>query len=263
MQIGTHFSLSGAHREGVSCAESGVFVAGVPLLERAEEVSALWRSRSVSELNRELSKRYGLPIDFTAKTDALAAIARALSGGDVFHAQIATLHLRIPDPPLLQNGASSWADISKLAQRLSASHLLKRGWDPTKHPRWPAGTPGGVGGEFAPTGGSSTDPTPADGSISTAEVITIPAPLEIPGGIPLPSEILPPPVLPDVFPRSRLRNPFPDRPGCEEEWADAIDYCHELKNSGRMGTDGYLGSGRTFMQCVLGRVSQRCGGSLI
>lgn len=261
MRIGTHFELSAA---GVSCDQSGVFVGGTPLLERAEDEGHQWRLRPISDLNRDLSKRYGLPIDLSAKTSALAAIARALSRGDVIHAQIATLHLRIPDPPLFKKGELCPADASNLARQLSASGLLKREWDPAKHPHWPAGSPGGIGGQFAPTEAISTDSSPADaeGSISTAQV-TIPAPLELPGSMPLPTEILPPPVVPDVFPRSRLRNPFPDRPECEEEWANAIDYCRELKKSGRMGTDGYLGSGRTFMQCVLGRVSQRCGGSLI
>ena len=60
MQIGERFGLSAA---GVSCDESGVSVAGVPLLVRAKDASGHWRSRPVRELNRDLSKRYGVPLD--------------------------------------------------------------------------------------------------------------------------------------------------------------------------------------------------------
>jgi hypothetical protein len=73
---------------------------------------------------------------------------------------------------------------------------------------------------------------------------------------------VPPPALPDIYPRGELRNPYPDRPECEEEWAHAIEYCNELMRSGRMGTYGSRGFGRTFSQCVLGMVRQDCGGSL-
>jgi hypothetical protein len=31
----------------------------------------------------------------------------------------------------------------------------------------------------------------------------------------------------------------------------------------RQAQDGYRGFGKTFQQCVLGEVSERCGGSLI
>jgi len=149
------------------------------------------------------------------------------------------------------------------AYQLRASSLLKEDWDPAKHPRWPAGSPGGVGGEFAPagtapvnsgTGGPSAPVTPVQ--------LTIPVPLELPGGIPFPSEIVPPPAIPDIYPRGELRNPFPDRPECEEEWVHAIEYCKELMRSGKMGKDGSRGFGRAFSQCVLGMVRQDCGGSL-
>jgi len=83
------------------------------------------------------------------------------------------------------------------SRQLRPSGLLKVDWDPTKHPRWPAGSPGGIGGEFAQ--------------------IAIPAPFELPGWIPLPSEIVPPPVIPDIYARRELRNPYPNRPECEEQ----------------------------------------------
>jgi hypothetical protein len=55
----------------------------------------------VHDLNRELSQSYGLPVEFARKIGGLAAVARALSRGDFIHAQIATLHLEIPEPLVL------------------------------------------------------------------------------------------------------------------------------------------------------------------
>jgi hypothetical protein len=49
----------------------------------------------MDELNRDLSNRYGVPVQFDAKLEALAAIARALDRGDLLHAHIATLQLQI------------------------------------------------------------------------------------------------------------------------------------------------------------------------
>jgi hypothetical protein len=62
-----------------------------------------------------------------------------------------------------------------LARRLRSSGMLKADWDPTQHPRWPAGSPGGIGGEFAPAGTAYDDATsteqstnwPAPGSADT------------------------------------------------------------------------------------------------
>lgn len=90
--------------------------------------------------------------------------------------------------------------------------------------------------------------------------LTIPAPLELPGGIPFPSEIVPPPAIPDICPRE-LKNPYPDRPECEEEWAEAIAYCMGLLERNQLGRGDYRGSGRTLYQCIMGRVSAACGGN--
>jgi hypothetical protein len=106
--------------------------------------------------------------------------------------------------------------------------LLKADWNAEKHPRWPADSPGGIGGEFAPAGAASDDSAVEKQSAPVISAqITIPVPFEIPGGIPFPSEIMPPPVIPDLYPRE-LRNPYPDRPGCDEEWAEAIAFCKRL-----------------------------------
>jgi hypothetical protein len=264
--LGRRFGLSDVPGGGVSCNENGVFVGAVPLLARGlgygPSEPDRWRPRPVSELNRDLSKSYhGLPVDFNPKIDALGAVARALDRGDLIHAQIATLHLEIPDPPLLTKSAQSPSEIIDLARRLRASGLLKADWDPAKHPRWPAGSPGSVGGEFAPTGAASDGSAAKEPSPPVIPAqLTIPVPFELPGGIPFPSEILPPPVIPDIYPRE-LRNPYPDRAGCDEEWAEAIAYCKGLLERNQLGRGDYRGSGKSLYQCIMGQVSERCGGN--
>lgn len=259
--IGSRFALSEQAQSGVACSEQGVFVAGVPLLQKVARPNSRWQLRPVAELNTDLGKRYGAPIDLGGKIDSLNAIARALDRGDVVYAQIATLHLRIPDPLELTKSAQSADEIIKLARQLRASGLLKEGWDPTKHPRWPAGSPGGIGGEFAPAGISEGSAADEQRPPVTTAQITIPMPLELPGEIPIPSEIVPAPLIPNIDPRHSLENPYPDRPECVEQWANAIKYCQDLIDRRQLGTDAYRGKGRTLQQCVLGLVSEACGGN--
>jgi hypothetical protein len=265
--FGRRFSLSNVPCAGISCGHEGLFVGAVPLLERRHGGALSgcdeWQPRGLPAINQELSEHYGLPIEFGGKVGGLRAVARALSRGDLLHAQIVTLHLEIPDPPVLAKSLSS-SQVFDLVRQLHASGLLKEDWDPTKHPRWPAGSPDSIGGRFAPTGVATDNPTAtvSDAPIIPAQ-ITIPVPFELPGGIPFPSEILPPPAIPNINPRSNLRNPYPDREGCDEEWERAIKHCNELMANKKFGKDGYRGFGKSFQQCVLGEVSERCGGSLI
>jgi hypothetical protein len=140
--------------------------------------------------------------------------------------------------------------------------MLKRDWDPSKHPRWPAGSPDSTGGRFAP-GDANADASlenESGGRSRTAQLTpTIPIPFEAVTrrGIPWPSEI----ALPlGIYPRRELVNPYPDRPKCEGEWAEAINYCDNLRTRRLLGKDGYRGMG-DFYQCVMGQVSEDCGGS--
>jgi hypothetical protein len=262
LQLGRRFGLSDVPGNGVCCGQDGVFVGAVPLLEQGRGLGEAdrWHPRRVSDLNRDLSKCYGLPVEFSLKIKSLGAIARALGRGDVIHAQIATLHLEIPDPPPLTKSVQTSSELFDLARQLRASGLLKADWNPSKHPRWPGGSPGGIGGEFAPAGATSEESvaTQPRAPVIPAQ-ITIPVPFELPGGIPFPSEIGPPPAI--IYPREP-RNPYPDRPECEQEWADAIKDCEELRRKGLLGRDGYRGMGN-FYQCVRGRVSQSCGGNSV
>jgi len=265
-QVGRRFGLSDQFWIGVSCGENGVFVGAVSLLTRNSDAGARdshqWQPRPLADINRDLSMRFGLPVEFDQKLDGLDAVARALSRGDLIHAQIGTLHLEIPDPPMLAKSAQTPSEIMDMARQLRASGLLKADWDPAKHPRWPAGSPGGIGGEFAPVGSATGGSIAGEPSAPVIPVqITIPAPLELPGGIPFPSEIVPPPVIPNISPRDLPRNPYPDRPECEQEWADATSFCLRLQGQNLLGRGDYRGMGRTLSECIMGQVSQDCGGN--
>lgn len=150
------FSLSsrGGHF-GVSCDSNGVFVGPAPLLKRPPDCFGrpIWRPRPTADVNRDLSFCYGLPVDVTNKTSGLAAVARALNDGALVRAQIATLHLRLPDLPRLNDGMPMHGRRVALAKALHWSGLLKASPDDPEHPGWPKGAPGGQGGKFRPKDG--------------------------------------------------------------------------------------------------------------
>ena len=137
---------------GISCDAEGAFVGPVPLLKRCQvNGRETWEARDSNDLSDALAEYYGLPIDVSSKAQALASIARALNEGAVARAQLGTLHLQFPDPPPLAKG-SSRGDLIEFIRELAGSGFLKANWDPAKHPRWSAGTPGSRGGKFAPKG---------------------------------------------------------------------------------------------------------------
>jgi hypothetical protein len=118
-----------------------------------------------------MSAQYGLPIDMASKKGGLSVIAMALNEGDLARAQIATVLLGVPDPPSLSKGAPSRPEIIRLASDLRWSRLLKADWDPDEHPRWPAGSADGKGGEFAPKGeGGETGASPISHADTTGRV---------------------------------------------------------------------------------------------
>jgi hypothetical protein len=268
-QIGRHFSLSAELGRGVFCGQNGVFIGGVPLLQRRRNSSGAdeWQPRPATELNRDLRKHYGVAIEFESEIGGLAGICRALNRGDLIHAQITTLHLQIPDPPVLWKSDQAGGATVDPARALQASDLLKAEWDEEKHPRWPAGSPDSVGGQFAPESAYNGNPgsigqVPVGQSalvmIAQAGTIAVPRPAPIP----MPSEITPIPfALPDTNPRRELQNPYPDRPECEEEWAHAFKYCNDLLRKGLLGAEGHRGAGNSFHQFVMGQVREDCGGN--
>jgi hypothetical protein len=261
----------------IACTNAGVFVGEVPLVRRRCYPcnKGEWRPRSLCDLNAELSDRFGLPVDFAQKMQGLAVVARALSAGNLPRAQVATLNLQIPDPPDLSKNEPSDEETIDLAVRLLASRLLKADWDPQQHPRWPAGSPDSIGGQFSPSdSGTANDDAaliPAQITIPLDPVFpealfprpNIPAIPKIPQLGPLPSEVMPPPIaIPNTFPRKMPTNPYPDRPECEEQWAVATKYCLERLRQGLMGGSA-RGIGRSVDECIRGQVTEDCGGNPI
>lgn len=266
MQFERYFRLADrAGGSGVCCNNQGLFIGETALLERADasDDRADWRPRPLADLNRDLARAYGLPVEFGAKIGGLATVARALGRGDLAYAQIATLLLQIPDPPSLTKSDPTSPESLDLARNLQASGLLNRDWDPAKHPRWPAHSPDGVGGRFAPRDGAAAAEASAPDASTIQAQVTLPLPFDIPAieSNPLPSEIVPPIVVPDTLPRSLPQNPYPSRPRCVREWAEAEDYCQRLKDRGVLGKGDYRGMGKTVGQCIMGRVSEACGGN--
>ena len=262
MKFDRFFRLADAPGSGVSCNRNGLFVGETSLFEEKRDRAGRpeWRARALSDLNRDLSERYGLPIDFSAKMPAVAAIARSLGRGDLVQAQIATLLLQIPDPPKLSKTDPTSGELTTLARQLRESGLLKADWDPEKHPRWPAKRPDSVGGRFAPSDAAAR----GAGASSVQAQIAIPAPpieIPIPVPLPLPSEIVPPLIAPNILPPSLPQNPYPSRPECVKEWRKATEYCLKLKSSGQLGIGDYRGMGRTLRECIMGQVSESCGGN--
>ncbi len=154
------FSLSGKRgAEGVSCDVDGVFVGGVPLVQPPSVGRQHWTARQVAEINKELTARYGLPIDIASKAGGLALIAAAFNCGDLAMAAIAAVQMQFPDPPPLAKRARNPDEIARRAGELGHSGLLKFFWNPAQHPR--AGVPPNPGW-FAPVGAQaeSTDVVP-------------------------------------------------------------------------------------------------------
>jgi hypothetical protein len=260
MNFDRYFRLNERRGDGVFCGKEGLFVGDTPLLEETLGLGGrvAWQVRSPSQLATELSKSYGVSVDFGAKTSGAAAVARALTNGDLTLARIAALLLQLPDPPLSKAGEAPHDRSNELVGRLQRSRLLKADWDPEKHPRWPAGSADGAGGQFAPADG--------DGAAGEARASIIPAQISIPFDVPetipfpLPSEIVPPLATP-ALPRSLPQNPYPSRPECVKEWQDAFEFCWGLKTKGQLGRGAYRGMGRTMRDCMLGQVSESCGGN--
>ena len=129
--------------------------------------------------------------------------------------------------------------------------------DVTNEPRVPAGQTGG--GEWEANDGSGT--LSGRPLLIPAQAITVPLPL--PFELPLPpTEITP---FPFAIPNGNLRepvpvNPYPDRPDCAAERADAYKLCTQKLKADEF-KPGYHGFGKDFTRCVLGAVSARCGGN--
>lgn len=114
--------------EHVFCDEEGPRIGNVPLLVR--DSTGLWQPRSGAQLEEELGRLYGFPIDMTRKQGYLKAAANALMTKNLPLAQMATLLMRLPDPP----GLAKSADRSALCEALLDFEHAEGGLEPRSAP---------------------------------------------------------------------------------------------------------------------------------
>jgi len=149
----THTLASRRDDRRVFCGSEGLFVGPVPLLESAPHSCGArhFAPRPLAEVNRDLERCYGLPVDASAFEGAITAVARALNDGDPARACIAAVFPRLPDIP-----EASPQALLKCATALAERGLLKADPNDPKHPGYPAGAPDGKGGQFRPKADAET-----------------------------------------------------------------------------------------------------------
>jgi len=91
---------------GLNCEETGVSLAGVPLLRKTANG---FRPRSAGEINALMKGAYGRERDAARLAAGLQVAAEALNRGDIGRAMIATLHLRLQE--LSDDGAAGIARV--------------------------------------------------------------------------------------------------------------------------------------------------------
>ena len=102
MQIRLHDRSGTAGRsKGLSCDGDGLWLGGDHALIEATEglFGRVFRRRTIEQINHLLSAGYGAPVDLSAREPLLDRIADCLIKGDVAHAQLLALQLRLPDLP--------------------------------------------------------------------------------------------------------------------------------------------------------------------
>jgi hypothetical protein len=138
---------------GMSMWDEGLFLGRTALIEHR---GSGYEVRAPAEIDRLFKRAYGYPdIAPDRLMRGLGGIAAALGERNLCLAQIAAVHLRLPDlPDMISRSALEAEDA--LIKTAHADRLLARGsWDPNEHPR--AGVPPNPGW-FAPTGGSEAGP---------------------------------------------------------------------------------------------------------
>jgi hypothetical protein len=148
---------------GLACNGDGLVLGRTPLVERC---GGRFVVRDQNEIGRLLRRAYGRDIAPERIMGGLATVAAALNASDRALACIAAVHLRIPDLPneTARNALEAEDAFIRSANRTSALHYCenqKASPNDPKHPGWPAGTPGGIGGQFRPKNSSDIAVTEA------------------------------------------------------------------------------------------------------
>jgi hypothetical protein len=112
--------------------------------------------RERGEIERLLSRAYRSEFAADGLMPGLAVVASALNANDRCLAHIAAVHLRLPDvPSLIAREDMEAVDFFIKQHRAEPTcEIHKASPDDPKHPGWPTGTEGGLGGKFRPKNGS-------------------------------------------------------------------------------------------------------------
>jgi hypothetical protein len=150
-------SEGGEDNLGLACTKDGLVLGRTPLVERRD---LYFFVRERSEIERLLRRAYRTDLMVDRLMHGLASVVSALNANDSCLACIAAVHLKLPDLPdrtarddmeaediLIKS--SNWKSVRPPCEIHKASP------DDPKHPGWPAGTEGGIGGEFRPKDGSA------------------------------------------------------------------------------------------------------------
>ncbi|MEA1651824.1 hypothetical protein UAJ10_22770 [Nitrospirillum sp. BR 11164] len=163
----------GDRRHASVDGRAGACLGDLPLLDRSP--SGVWRPRDRAALESTLSRHYGGPVDLVGRMPALAAVARALTEGDVVRAHIALLHARLP--PLPERAVVVSANENGLAKQIAANYLTQ--------PRIPAGARDAKPGTWTSIGAGGT--AALDAAMAVARTIagraTLVGAILIPGNI--------------------------------------------------------------------------------
>lgn len=143
-------SAGGDGNLGLCCNRDGLFLGRTPLIERRAGGYAL---RPRSDLERLLTRSSG-GADLDRLRCGLSVVKSALDENNLALAQIAAVHLLIPDLPGLRARAALEAEDLLIKTEAGGAALARAGWDPDQHPR--AGTPPNPGW-FTPTEGSNPE----------------------------------------------------------------------------------------------------------
>ncbi len=259
---------------GISCDEDGVFLAGdIPIISPVDggKGARVYRVRYFGEINFLLSAALGHGVDLSDRTSQLHLVARYMTEGKWTLAKIAAVQLRWPDLPddiavkRLRSAQAILAGIDEACDCGCNSRRRETGKrDVSNEPRVPAGQAGG--GEWESSNGGNMPTSTKNPYLIPVQAIPMPIPIPAPFEFPLPpTEISPFLDIPNTnLLRPPLVNPYPRKKKCATEWDKAYDFCEDKEANGQLGPDasgsGWGGFGQDFESCVLGQVSEECGG---
>jgi hypothetical protein len=149
-------SEGGEDNLGLACTKDGLVLGRTPLVERRD---LYFFVRERSEIERLLRRAYRTDLMVDRLMYGLASVASALNANDSCLACIAAVHLKLPDLPDRtarddMEAEDNLIKSSNCESGLPPREIHKASPDDPKHPGWPSGTEGGIGGEFRPKDGS-------------------------------------------------------------------------------------------------------------